>query len=151
MSDQFSIKFNADEIFAGLDEIQKASSEAIRPAAQAGAAVLYEEVRYRVPVGENAHYFYGTHQRYLFPAGTLRDSIYQAYSKDNSVDGKIATYHIAWNHQKAPYGYMVERGTSRAAAHPFIRPAYDAVGNLSLTVARDKYINLMENVPGISK
>ena len=52
-----------------------------------------------------------------------------------------ATYHIAWNHQKAPYGFMVEFGTSRAPAHPFLRPAYTAVATAALRAVRDRMLS----------
>lgn len=142
MGNALSIDFDSSGLNGALDKITAAAKNAIRPAAQAGAAVLYAEAKFRAPVSEHAHYFYGTNDKYLFPAGTLRDSIYQAFSKDNS-SGSLATYHIAWNHKKAPYGFMVEFGTSRAAAHPFLRPAYDAAKELSLVVAKDKFENQM--------
>jgi len=152
MADAFSIKFDDSSLSVALDEIEQRSGECVRPAAQAGASVLYSEAKFRAPVSEGAHYFYGTHQKYLFPAGTLRDSIYHAYSEDNSKAGRSATYHIAWNHSKAPYGFMVEFGTSRAPAHPFLRPAYDATRDLALTVARDKYLSLMEEaIPELTR
>ncbi len=134
-----SIKFDAAGAMAGLDKLEMAAGEHVRAAAQAGADVLYREVLFRVPVGRDSHFFYGTHQKYLFPAGTLRDSIYQVYSTDNSVEHKRATYHVAWNHRKAPYGFMVEYGTSRASAHPFLRPAYDAAKTTALNVSYDVF------------
>lgn len=138
-----TVNFDDAEVQAFLDELGEAASEEVRPAAQAGAQILYNEVRVRCPVSDGAHTFYGTHSKYLFPAGTLRDSIYQVFSKDNSNEKK-ATYHIAWNHQKAPYGFMVEFGTSRAPAHPFLRPAYDAQVQNALNTTRDVYITRME-------
>ncbi len=101
--------------------------DAARPAAQAGAQVLYDRVRDLVPTSLKGHWFHGTSfkeygTKYWFNAGALKASIYQVYSKDNSGQG-FATYHIAWNHQEVPYGFMVEFGTSKAPAHPFLRPA----------------------------
>lgn len=114
---------------AGLQQKKTQIREATRPAAQAGAQVIYAQAKINVPVSPagTAHIFRGssykkTGQEYLFYSGDLRDSIYQVYSKDNSGESK-ATYHIAWNHKKAPYGFMVEFGTSRTPAHPFLRPA----------------------------
>lgn len=136
----FHIGFSTAGAEAWLDGISRATEESIRPAAQAGAEELYFEARIRVPQSVKAHFFYGknskkTGVRYYFEPGALRNAIYQAYSKDNS--GKLkATYHIAWNHQKVPYGFMVEFGTSRAPAHPFIRPAYAARKDFALEVAR---------------
>lgn len=138
-----AIEFDCAAALAGLDQIAAQAGAQVRPAAQTAAEVLYREVKTRVPVSERAHWFHGTHQKYWFPAGTLRDSIYQVYSKDNSTEHKVATYHVAWNHQKAPYGFMVEYGTSRAAAHPFLRPAYDAMKNFALSAAKDTFENAM--------
>lgn len=98
----------------------------IRAGSQAAAQVFYDEAKARCPISDGAHWFYGTHDKYFFKAGTLRDAIYQVFSKDRS-GFDFATYHISWNHKKAPYGFMVEFGTSNAPAHPFMRPAYEAV------------------------
>lgn len=124
---------------AGLDsllaELGDKVNEAVRPAAQAAAQVLYDDVKRNVGKMKK-----GT--------GNLASSIYQVYSKDNSNESR-ATYHIGWNHKKAPHGNLVEFGhlvryeitfdprTKRftthkdrplptpkmVAAHPFIRPA----------------------------
>lgn len=110
-----------------LDQEREKVRAATRPAAQAGAQVIYDQARLNVPVSKKGHWFYGTSfkktgQKYWFESGSLRNSIYQVYSKDNSSDSK-ATYHVSWNRTKAPYAWMVEFGTSRAPAHPFLGPA----------------------------
>jgi HK97 gp10 family phage protein len=74
------------------------------------AKVVYDEAQNKVPV----------------KTGLLKSSIYRVYSKDRSTDQK-KTYQISWNKKKAPHGHLVEFGTSRAAAHPFIRPAFDHI------------------------
>lgn len=140
-----SVDFDFAKIAKKLDGITEASKEALRPAAQAGAEIFYIEARTRVPVSDGAHFFYGRNSqksgvRYFFKAGNLRDSIYQYYNKRASTPGK-AVYSISWNHQKAPYGYMVEYGTSRAPAHPFLRPSYDAAA----ARARDAVLDVMRN------
>jgi HK97 gp10 family phage protein len=99
--------------------------------AAAMAKVMYEEAQTNCPVSTEAHYFYGTNhkstgQRYLFSPGNLKKSIYRAYSPERSGLTQ-KTYRISWNHSDAPYGYMVEFGTSRAAAHPFLRPAFSKI------------------------
>lgn len=144
----FRIDFDTSKLNAGLDRITKAAEEAVKPAAHAGAEVLYFEARLRCPVSAEAHYFYGknskkTGVRYYFEPGNLRNAIYRVYSKDNSGKSR-ATYHISWNHTKAPYGFMVERGTSRAPAHPFIRPSYDAQRQFALEVARAELVDRMK-------
>ncbi|SFB74160.1 phage protein, HK97 gp10 family [Polaromonas sp. OV174] len=140
-----SVDFDFDKIAKKLDGITAASKEALRPAAQAGAEIFYIESKWRAPVSDEAHFFYGknskkTGVRYFFKSGNLRDSIYQYYNKRLSAPGK-AVYSISWNHQKAPYGSMVEYGTSRAPAHPFLRPAYDAASER----AKDAVLDVMRN------
>lgn len=93
-----SITINTDlsGLNAMLDELGAAVEEATRPAAQAAAQVLYNEVQANVAkIGRKT--------------GNLASSIYQAYSKDNSGDGR-ATYHVSWNAAKAPHGTLVEYG-----------------------------------------
>ena len=73
--------------------------------------VMYDEVKKNVS---------GTHPGQV--TGALRDSIYQVYSKDSS-NTELKTYQVSWNRKKAPHGHLVEFGTSRMPAYPFIRPA----------------------------
>lgn len=79
-----------------LNDLGVAAEEAVRPAAQAGAQVLYDAVK-------------GNVSRIGRVSGNLAASIYQAYSQTNS--GPLtATYHVSWNHTKAPHGGLVEFG-----------------------------------------
>lgn len=79
-----------------LNDLGAAAEEAVRPAAQAGAQVLYDAVKANVSkIGR--------------VSGNLATAIYQAYSQTNS--GPLtATYHVSWNHTKAPHGGLVEFG-----------------------------------------
>jgi len=91
------------------------------------AKVVYLDAQIRAPISEAAHFFYGrdskrTGVRYLFAPGNLQRAIYRAYSPEQSGPTR-KLYRISWNHRKAPYGHMVEFGTSRAPAHPFLRPS----------------------------
>lgn len=141
MADAFAISFDESDIVAALEQFSDDVVNTVpRPVAQAGAQVFYEEIRDRAPRSEKEHWFHGTSfrktgQKYLFQPGSLRAAVYQVFSKDNSWDGH-ATYHVAWNHQKVPYGFMVEFGTSRAPAHPFLRPGFYAAQPLALEAAR---------------
>lgn len=78
--------------------------------AAAMAKVIYDEAKVNAPVAK----------------GILRDAIYRVYSKDRSTDF-VKTYHIGWNKKKAPHGGLIEFGTSRSPAYPFIRPAFDHI------------------------
>lgn len=91
--------FNA--LIAGLEEDVQT---AVRPAAQAGAQVLYEAaVRNVNAIGRKT--------------GNLAGAIYQAYSPENSGAAK-ATYRVSWNARKAPHGGLVEFGhIQRYAVH----------------------------------
>lgn len=136
-----SASFDFSKISAKLDEIVVAAKEGTRTAAQAGAQVFYDEMRARVPVSDNAHFFYGrnsrkTGVRYYFEPGNLKNSIYQ-YRLRYYDDGGKTTYVISWNKLKAPYGHMVEFGTSRAPAHPFLRPTYDAAQGTAVKTVKE--------------
>lgn len=92
----FHIGFDLAGLEALFDADAAACEEAARPAAQAGAQVLYEAVQRNVSsIGRKS--------------GRLAGAIYQAYSKTNSGEGR-ATYHVSWNHRKAPHGHLLEFG-----------------------------------------
>jgi hypothetical protein len=144
-----SIKFDPSLLNQQLDNIGGSALAAVRPAAQAGAQVLYDEVKLNVG-------------RIKKKTGNLDASIYQVYSTDNSTHAK-ATYHISWNARKAPHGHLVEYGhlmtrkayigsdgkwyTSKVkiepkhvAARPFLRPAWDAKRFIALQAAEARWI-----------
>ena len=105
-----------EQLRAELDKLHAAT----RPAAQAGVQIIYDRARINAPVSTAAHMFHGTHAVYgPYSPGNLRDAIYQVFSKDNSFKD-VSVYHVSWNKDEAPYGFMVELGTSRAPAHSFI-------------------------------
>lgn len=94
MSFNLSIDMSAFE--NEMEQLAERADKAVRPAAQAGAQVLYERVKVNVAsLGRKT--------------GNLDSSIYQAYSADNSNESK-AVYHISWNATKAPHGHLVEWG-----------------------------------------
>lgn len=135
----FSLSLDIDQLLSGIEADIAAVDAATRPAAQAGAQVLYEAVQRNV-AGIKRH------------SGNLASSIYQAYSKDHSGRGH-ATYHVSWNAKKAPHGHLVEYGhlqryevtydpktrrftthkdrplpaPKQVAARPFVRPAIAAM------------------------
>lgn len=83
-------------VYAMLDDMGDRAEAAARPAAQAASQVLYDEVKRNVAAIPHK-------------TGKLDSSIYQVYSQANSGEGR-ATYHISWNHRKAPHGHLVEFG-----------------------------------------
>lgn len=104
-----------------LDELGAEAEEAMRPAAQAGAQVLYEEVQRNVAGMRRV-------------SGNLARAIYQVYSKESSTEGRQAVYHVSWNHRKAPHGHLLEYGwmqryvyarDERGRFFPLVRPGMD--------------------------
>jgi len=167
VADAFSIKFDATGAFAALDALEAKAKAAVRPAAQAGAQVLYDEVLQRVPVAGTAHVLKSG--RVIQP-GALKASIYQVYSKSNSnaADG-LATYHVSYNAKKAPHGSLVEFGhvmtraaylgkngqwyttkvplaePRRVGAQPYLRPAFDTVISRALQSSKDRWLAAMKS------
>lgn len=115
--------FDFKKVSAELDKITKAAERSVRPAAQEGAQVFYDRMKSNVPV----------------KTGKLKSAVYQVYSRENSGEGK-ATYHISVNKKKAPHWHLLEYGTSRMAARPFIRPTYTAVVNDAMQTTRDRML-----------
>lgn len=149
MKQSFDVKFDEGGVMAALDKLGEGLKSHVRPAAQAGAQVFYDEVRRNVAeIGK--------------VTGNLASSIYQVYSKDNSSEEQ-ATYHISWNAKKAPHGHLVEFGhlqtrkvyvgsdgnwyTSKekwpfpvwVAPKSFIRSAYDAMQLAAMKAVKEKF------------
>ena len=149
---EVSIQFDAANALAGLDALESKALAAVRPAAQAGAQVFYNEVKLNVSkIGK--------------VTGNLDASIYQVFSEDNSSKTR-ATYHISWNTKKAPHGHLVEFGhiqtrkvylkdgqwytspeklpqPKQVAARPFIRPAFAKVTE-ALNAANERFRTEMQ-------
>lgn len=144
-----NINIDLSQFNAALEAEREKFNAAARPAAQAGVQVIYDQARANVPVSAKGHWFHGTSfkktgMKYWFNAGSLRASIYQAFSQDNSSATK-ATYHVSWNRKKAPYAWMVEFGTSRAAAHPFMGKAIKEKSDAAAQMMRRTFIEKVKN------
>lgn len=59
-------------------------------------------------------------------SGLLQSAIYRAYSPEKSGDN-LKTYRISWNKRKAPHGHLIEFGTAKSPAYPFLRPSLSKV------------------------
>lgn len=93
----FSIGADTAGLEGFLDALGEAAEEAVRPAAQAGIQVLYDQIKVNVvSLGRLT--------------GNLESSIYQYYSDEKSKQGQSAVYHASWNHKKAPHGQLLEFG-----------------------------------------
>ena len=143
-----TVKFDPSRINTRLAAVEAAVKQNVRPAAQGGMQVYYDEVHTRVPVSAEAHIFTSRRskggavgQKYLYYPGDLKRAIYQKYADDHSTATR-AVYRLSWRKSKpgvdgVPYGYMVEYGTSRMAPRPFLRPSYAAAHQQAVQVARD--------------
>ncbi|HEX7823632.1 MAG TPA: HK97 gp10 family phage protein [Mycobacterium sp.] len=116
----FTVGVDMSGLDAYIDELGDKADKAARPAAQAAAQVLYDEVKKNVAALRRK-------------TGNLDRSIYQAFSKSNSSKG-IAVYHVSWNHKVAPHGWLVENGYlqryryyqgSDGKVRPMVRPGMD--------------------------
>jgi HK97 gp10 family phage protein len=104
------------DLEAALDRLAaKVQDKVIMAGTAAAAKVIYDEVKLNV-----------TPPRLGIKTGNLSESIYRVYSPEKSGEAR-KTYRISWNKTKAPHGHLIEFGTSRAPAHPFIRPAFDHI------------------------
>lgn len=116
----FSMSLDMTAFQDVIDTTKAAVDEAARPAAQAGAEVLYQAVLQNVRgLGRKT--------------GKLASAIYQAYSPENSQGGRHQ-YNVGWNSSKAPHGHLVEFGHLQRYAmyqgndgqiRPMVRPGMD--------------------------
>lgn len=116
----FRLSLDLDHLHQLVADAKEAVEQAARPAAQAGAQVLYDAVMQNVRgLGRKT--------------GKLASAIYQAYSPENSKDGR-QQYNVSWNAAKAPHGHLVEFGHLQRYAmyqgndgrvRPLVRPGMD--------------------------
>lgn len=97
----FTIRADTAGLEAYLHSLGDKAEDAVRPAAQAGAEVLYQAARANVA-------------KINRKTGRLAGSIYQAYSKAKSGPG-VATYNVSWRTKsgggpQAPHGHLIENG-----------------------------------------
>lgn len=86
-----------DGIADYLDALGDTVKEAIRPAAYAGAKVIYDRVKLNVAGMGRV-------------TGNLDKAIYHAHMPEHSTPGKREMYRVSWNVIKAPHGRLLEHG-----------------------------------------
>jgi hypothetical protein len=141
----FSVSVNVSEIDAFADGLLGDVQDALRPAVQVGAQVLYNAVLSNVAsLGAKT--------------GNLEHSIYQAYSTHQSSPGHVQ-YEVSWNPRKAPHGYLVENGHIQRYAsyvgsdgkwHTAVRPSAKGKprpGRNAGQAAKDAYYVLRQGGP----
>lgn len=138
-----TFKIDADGFSKSMQAEASRLQAAARPAAQAGAQVIYEAARLNAGrlASKREHYFYGRRMRYgPFQPGNLMRSIYQVFSESESRPGR-PVYHVSWNYDKAPYAWMVEYGTSKAAAHSFLGKAITEKRREAMEALRKRFVD----------
>ena len=93
-----TVKFTLDtgalnNLLAGIGDDIK---DAVRPAAQAAAQVIYDQAKANVA-------------KIRVNTGNLSSAIYQAFKTNTGTDTRAA-YDISWNPKKAPHAGLVEYG-----------------------------------------
>lgn len=139
-------RFDASDMFAGLDRLDEAKESIARSMGAAMGESVRDEAKARVPVGTAID---GS----KFP-GLLRSAIYVAYdNRRNVLNPDVYRYVVSWNAKKAPHGHLLEFGhwmvyeydtdglgnfwtikplrklpvRKWIPAHPFIGPAFSAM------------------------
>src|SRR5574337_1737435 len=140
------------EHVAGLSELKRALEQlpkaigrnVLRGAVNAGAGVIRKEVQAKAPV------YTGSVAQGHPPPGTLKRSVYQKQIRELSSPTK-QTFFVGVRKGKkyrnqgksgnlsmdAYYASWVEFGTSKMAARPFMRPAFEAKKTSAVEVIRD--------------
>ncbi|RZI62441.1 MAG: HK97 gp10 family phage protein [Rubrivivax sp.] len=132
-----TIEADISGALAFLDEGAELMVDAARPAAQAGAQVLYDAVKRNVSaLGRKT--------------GKLEGSIYQKFSDELSRGGR-RVYRISWNAKKAPHGHLVEFGFLQSyvmyqgndgRVRPLVRPGMEGLprpGRWATRAEKDAY------------
>lgn len=120
-------------VLAGLDRLSGVSESLARSMAVAAGQAVRDEAKARAPVD----------------TGKLKGALYLAYSERRSRESTVV-YSVTWNSKQAKHGHLLEFGHWQThalykgrdgewyvgaplahpkwvPAHPFLRPAYEAV------------------------
>jgi HK97 gp10 family phage protein len=117
-------------------EIEKLAMDRLEKAGE----IVATAARAKVPVGNNRPLYNGGAPWTERIAGTLRNSIRVVRLKgDPNLDVRIyAGWERSHNELTAYYGHMVEFGTSKMKAKPFLRPALNGVKSAIMNIMEGK-------------
>ncbi len=104
---QKALRFEGmDEILQNLSNvIDKTTGKAVKEVYLKAGLRLRDQARSRVPV----------------KTGALKEAIFAARGDENKPNVLVGV-----NYKKAPHAHLIEYGTVRAPAHPYLRPAVSA-------------------------
>lgn len=112
------MKMDVSEILRGLDGMAAIKESLARRMLVAGGQVMRDEAQQRAPVGDEINGGYARDgKKGSQQPGTLKKSIYLAYSEKRSTD-TVFTYSVSWNSKpgspsNAFWGVMQEFGHKR--------------------------------------
>lgn len=154
------LKVDFQQAFDRLDGLAGAAKEHLpRSMAVATGTVFRDEAKARAPVYDGSTALKGGSNVKRPPKpGLLQEAIYLAFSESRSApESGIATYSVSWNSSRAPHGHLLEFGHWRfneirggypkedrlvdpkwVSAHPFLRPAYDAMGRVAIQAGMNR-------------
>ena len=134
---------------SGLKELQAAMKElpvniarnVLRGAVNAGATVIREEAKTRAPV------YSGSPVKGQAPPGTLKRALYQKQIREKS-SALLQTFFVGVRQGRSAkktnkgsidawYARFLEFGTSKMAAKPFMRPAFEAKKEAAVQAIKD--------------
>lgn len=114
------VEWNVDKITA---EVEKEAMDRLAK----GAEVVAEKARSLVPTGKNRPLYKNGKPWTAREAGTLRKSIRVVRLKgDPKLDVRVYAGARQSDRLTAYYAHMIEKGTSKMKARPFLRPALNA-------------------------
>lgn len=114
-----------------------AAGKALFASLMAAGMPIQKEAQALAPVSTEPHYKYQKGKaKVQVKSGTLKKSIGRKRLKSSQGE-TVAEIGISWR-GRAFYGRFLEFGTSKLAAKPFLRPAFDAKKDESLTIFKEK-------------
>jgi HK97 gp10 family phage protein len=100
------------------------------------AQMIRDEAKDMAPVATAEEI--GPHAKY--PPGTLKNSIFAAPGKDKPIA------YVGVSPKKVPYAGMVEYGTSKMTAQPYLRPAIAATRPIAAVVIAEGLDKLIDEI-----
>jgi len=136
------------DITSALDRYeQRIKQQVLLSGVAAMARVMYDEVKLNASGARKS----GPGSPPGRVTGNLAKSIYRAYIPERSTDA-VKTYVVTWRKgpaagDGAPHGFLIEFGTSRSPAFPFVRPAIARM-NAALEAGKRRMSVVLAAAPG---
>ena len=144
------LKFLANNVHGGKEAVGNKGGP-VKKALMAGAKPIFDHMKAGAPIGKPKRARISKATGKTIPArpgGLLRDSIRrERMRKPDLLDADEGVL-VRPNPKKAPHFHLVEFGTQKMAANPFMRRAFLARRDLAYEIIKDK---LASEIKSISK